>query len=80
MAARLTVRADGSQLTVASAYGPCVAQRQGELGEDISQLCSLFIGVLILIGGDLNVTIAPEDAPNGMGGVRSWIWAAQGRP
>ena len=35
-AARLAVRADGSQLIVASAYGPRVAQRRGELGEDIS--------------------------------------------
>ena len=63
-AARLAVRADGSQLIVASAYGPRVAQRWGELGEDISQLCSLFVEVPILIGGDLNVTIAPKDRPN----------------
>ena len=66
-AARLAVRADGSQQTVVSAYGPCVAQRRGELGENISQLCSLFTGVPILIGGDLNVTIAQEDHPYGMG-------------
>ena len=64
-AARLAVRADGSQLIVASAYGPRVAQRRGELGEDISQLCLLFIEVPILIGGDLNVTITPEDRPYG---------------
>ena len=67
-AARLAVWADGSQLIIASAYGPWVAQRQGELGEDISQLCSLFLEVPILIGGDLNVTIAPEDRPNDQGG------------
>ena len=67
-AARLAVRADGSQLTVTSAYGPSVTQRRGELSEDISQLCLLFIDVPILIGGDLNVTIAPKDRPNGLGG------------
>ena len=67
-AARLAVRADGSQLIIASAYGPWVAQRWGELDEDISQLCSLFLEVPILIGGDLNVTIAPEDRPNDRGG------------
>ena len=66
--ARLAVRADASKLTVASAYGPSVAQRRGELGEDIGQLCSLFINVPILFGGDLNVTIAPEDRPNSLGG------------
>ena len=65
---------------VASNYGPCVAQRPGELGEDTSQLCSLFVGVPILIRGDLNVTIAPKDRPNGMGGVRSRICATQRRP
>ena len=67
-AARLAVRADSSQLIVASAYGPWVAQRRGELGEDISQLCSMFIKVPVLIRGDLNVTIAPEDRPNDRGG------------
>ena len=67
-AARLVVRADGSQLIIASAYGPWVAQRRGELGEDISQRCSLFLEVPIVIGGDLNVTIAPEDRPNDRGG------------
>ena len=67
-AARLAVRADSSQLIVASAYGPWVAQRRGELGKDISQLCSMFIEVPVLIRGDLNVTIAPEDRPNDRGG------------
>ena len=67
-AASLADRADGSQLIIPSAYSPCVAQRRGELGEEINQLCSLFVGIPILIGGDLNVTIAPEDRPNGMEG------------
>ena len=67
-AARLTVREDGNLLVAASVYGPTAVQRREELCEDLSQLCTIFPGSPLLIGGDFNVTLAPEDRPNGMGG------------
>ena len=60
-AARLASRADGSQLVDASAYGPTAIQKREELREDISQLCTIFAGIPLIIGGDFNVTLAPED-------------------
>ena len=67
-AARLASRADGSQLVDASAYGPTAIQKREELREDISQLCTIFAGIPLIIGGDFNVTLAPEDRPNGLEG------------
>ena len=67
-AARLAAREDGSHLVAASAYGPTVVQRREELCEDLSQLCTIFSGSPLIIDGDFNVTLAPEDRPIGMGG------------
>ena len=65
---RLAAREDGSHLVNASAYGPTVVQRQEELYEDLSQLCTIFSRSTLIIGGDFNITLAPEDRPIGMGG------------
>ena len=61
-------RADGSQLVAASAYGPTAIQKREELREDISQLCTIFVGIPLIIGSDFNVTLALDDRPNGLGG------------
>ena len=66
-AAKLAARVDGSHLVAASTYGPTAVQRQEELCEDLSQLCTLFFGSPIIIGDDFNVTLDPEDRPNRMG-------------
>ena len=67
-AARLASRADDSQLVAASTYGPTAIQKREELHEDISQLCTIFTGIPLIIGGDFNVTLSAEDRPNGLGG------------
>ena len=68
MAARLTLRAEGRSLVVASVYGPPVASNGEELWEDLTQLCLTFPNAALLIGGDFNVTLTAEDRPNDMGG------------
>ena len=67
-AAKLVARPDGNHLVVASAYGPTAVLRQEELCEDLRQLCTSFSGSPLIIGGDFNVTLAPKDRPNGLGG------------
>ena len=68
VAARLIHRADGHTLVIASAYGPTNVSNRGELWEDLTQLCGIFLNTALLIGGDFNVTLTPEDRPNDMGG------------
>ena len=66
--AKLVARLDGSHLVAASAYGPKAVMRQEELCEDLRQLCTRFSGSPLIIGGDFNITLAPDDRPNGLGG------------
>ena len=68
VAARLTHRADGRNIVVASAYGPTNVSNRGELCEDLTQLCETFSNTALLIGGDFNVTLNAEDRPNDFGG------------
>ena len=68
VAARLVYRTDGSSIVIASAYGPSIPSRRGELWEDLAQLCTAFPDTPILIGGDYNVTLAADDCPNRAGG------------
>ena len=67
-AARLASRADGYQMVAASAYGPTAVQKREELREDLSQLCTIFSRIPLIIGGDFDVTLALEDRPNGLEG------------
>ena len=53
VAARLTHRADGRNLIVASAYGPTNVSSRGELWEDLTLLCGTFQNTALLIGGTL---------------------------
>ena len=68
VAARLTHRADGRNLVVASVYGPTNVSNRVELWEDLTQLCEIFLNTALLIGGDFNVTLNVEDRPNDLGG------------
>ena len=68
VAARLTYRADGRNLVVASAYGPSNVSNRGELWEDLTHICETFPNTALLIGGDFNVTLNAEDRPNDLGG------------
>ena len=68
VAARLSCWADDRHLIIASAYGPAIPTNQGELWEDLLQLCRAFPNMPLLIGGDFNVTLDAEDRPNDMGG------------
>ena len=66
--AKLVAHADGSHLVLASAYGPTAVQRREELCEDLRHLCTIFSGSPLIISGDFNVTLSPEDCPNGLSG------------
>ena len=61
VAARVVYRIDGNAIVMASAYGPSSPSHQGELWEDLAQLCRTFPDTPILIGGDYNVTLAADD-------------------
>ena len=66
--ARLAVRADDSHPVATLAYGPTAVQRWDELCEDLSQLCTIFSRIPLIISDNFNITLAPEDRPNGLGG------------
>ena len=59
---------DGVAIVMASAYGPSIPSRRGELWTDLVQLCGAFPETSILIGGNFNVTLVAEDRSNGAGG------------
>ena len=67
-AAKLVARSHGSHLVAASAYGPTAVMRRAELCEDLRHLCTSFSRSPLIIGGDFNITLAPEDRPHGLGG------------
>ena len=67
-AAQLKHRKDGTCIVVASAYGPSISGRREELWEDLRQLHGTFDSAPMLIGGDFNVTLWPDDRPDGGGG------------
>ena len=57
-------RADGRHYVFASMYGPSISTFQGELWEDLIQMCETFLSHPVLIGGDFNMTLAAKDRPN----------------
>ena len=69
VAARLSCRADGRHLVIASAYGPGIPTNRGELWEDLFLLCRAFPNMPLLIGGDFDVALDAKDQPNDMGGL-----------
>ena len=67
-AACLTSWADDRHIVFASVYGPSISTSQGELWEDMIQMCETFPNHPVLIRGDFNVTLEAEDRSNGIGG------------
>ena len=67
VATRLSCRADGRHLVIASAYEPTIPTNRGELWEHLFLLCQAFSNMPLLIGGDFNITLDAEDRPNDMG-------------